>query len=72
MRSKWGKRPSLRGFSVFSTCKVQCFFPLFFEERAGLGGALFLKNTKWLQLFAQEILALASSGTEVNKTQSTD
>lgn len=66
-----GKRPSLRRFSVFSTCKVQCFFPLFLK-RAGLGGALFLKNTKWLQLFAQEILALASSGTEVNKTQSTD
>ena len=42
------------------------------EERAGSGDALFLWNTKWLQLFAQEIFTLASLGTGMSEAQSTD
>lgn len=41
-----------------------------FEEKAGLGGALY--STNWLQLFVQGILTLASSGTDTSEAQSTD
>lgn len=43
-----------------------------FEERAGVGGALFLYSTNWLQPSVQGILILASSGTDTSKAQSTD
>lgn len=67
-----GKKTFSEGILSVFNLQSSMLLSTFFEERAGLGRALFLKNTKWLQLFAQEILALASSGTEVNKTQSTD
>lgn len=60
---------------VFPSCKAQqstVVLHTTFEERAELGDVLFLCNTKWLQLFAQEIFNLASLSTDMSKAQSRD